>query len=174
MVGDSEFAKALKLEDEVGKVIRTHLYVESLLNEFLEIALPNPEYIKPMQLDLNGKVYFALSLGLPSEFKKPLNYMGRLRNKFAHELLFQIDKSEVNNFFDTFSHEQKAEIIDTASMKSLSWVSDGKTWKSIEPSSRFMVMCFALYYGLKIALTDFKTELTTEYMLKRAGKLSLK
>lgn len=170
---DSELSGALKSEDEIGKVIRTHLYIENLLNNFLETALPNPEHLKPIQLDFFSKVHLALSLGLPEKFKKPLNYMGKIRNDFAHRLNLRIDKSEVNNFFDTFSNEQKEEIIKTASMQSLSWVLDGKTWKTIEPSSRFMVMCFALYYGLKMALIEFESDQRTNNYLKRMGKHSV-
>jgi len=173
MPDDSELSEVLKSEDEIGKVIRTHLYLENILNNFLETALPNPQHLKPIQLDFFGKVQLALCLGLPDKFKKPLNYMGLVRNNFAHKLYIRVGKSEVNNFFDTFSNEQKEEIINTASMPSLSWVSDGKTWKSIEPSSRFMVMCFALYYGLKIALIEFETEKKTSEHLKRIGKYSL-
>ena len=99
--------------------------------------------------------------------------MGKIRNDFAHRLNLRIDKSEVNNFFDTFSNEQKEEIIKTASMQSLSWVLDGKTWKTIEPSSRFMVMCFALYYGLKMALIEFESDQRTNNYLKRMGKHSV-
>lgn len=73
-------------------------------------------------------------------------------------LISKIGKNEVNNFYGTFSITQKSEIIETSSIKSLSWISEGKTWKSIEPSDRFMVMCFALYYGVKIALIKLERE----------------
>lgn len=75
----------LQCEDEVGRVIRTHLYIENLINSFLEIALPQPEHLTPIQLDYFGKVQLSLSLGLPVEFKKPLNFIGNARNNFAHK-----------------------------------------------------------------------------------------
>lgn len=155
MSDEYNFANALKSEDEIGRVIRTHLYIESLINDFLDIAVPKPEHLKPIKLDFYDKVQLALTLGLPDEFKKPLNFMGKIRNNFSHRLNVGIAENEVNNFFDTFSNEQKEEIINSASIEGLSWVSEGKSWKSIEPSIRFMIMCFALYYGLKIAILEF-------------------
>jgi len=145
-----------------------------LINNFLEVALPQPEHLGSIQLDYFGKVQLSLSIGLPVDLKKPLNFMGKARNNFAHKLGKRIDKNEVNNFFDTFSNEQKKEIIETSSIDSLSWVSGGKTGKSIESSDQFVVMCFALYYGVKIAILELEYQRKIDVYQKQIAKLYIK
>lgn len=151
-----DLSEALKNEDEVGRVIRAHIHIEKLINDFLEIALDKPIHLKPMQLDYFGKVNLSACIGFPEELKKPLLFMGKTRNDFAHNLNQKIDKSRVNDFFDTFSHLHKDEIVNTSVNKSLSWVSEGKSWTNIDAKDKFMVMCFSLYYAIKIAIINFE------------------
>lgn len=104
---DKEFTEALEKEDELGMAIKAHLDIEYWVNELLNILLPYPEHLKPMELDYFGKINLLCSLGLKSDYKAPLIYMGTTRNKFAHNLKYKIDKSVVNNFYKSFSEEGK-------------------------------------------------------------------
>jgi hypothetical protein len=56
---EDEFLKDLQGEDELGMVIRAHIHIEHHLNELLNMVIPYPEYLKPMQLDYAGKVSVA-------------------------------------------------------------------------------------------------------------------
>ncbi|WP_448548878.1 hypothetical protein [Thalassotalea fusca] len=168
----SELSIALQKEDEVGRVIRTHLHIENLINQFLHLATPCPDYLSPLKLDYFGKVQLSLSLGLPEKFKQPLNFLGTIRNNFAHKLNLKIDKNIVNNFFDTFDEKQKKDIIESSSVNTLSWVAEGKSWKAISPSDRFMIMSFALYYGLKMSIVEFKTDIDIRAYHEQIGKLA--
>ena len=68
----SELMSLLMQENELGKVIHTHIHIENLINEYLSCALLFPEQIKPIHLDYFGKIHIALALGLPNELKAPL------------------------------------------------------------------------------------------------------
>jgi hypothetical protein len=50
--------ETLKTEDEIGKVIRTHIHFENAINHFLFIALEKPQNLKNVKLDYYGKQYF--------------------------------------------------------------------------------------------------------------------
>ena len=105
---DNEFIEALQKEDELGMAIKAHLDIEYWTNELLNLMLPYPEHLKPMKLDYFGKINLLCSLGLNREYKDPLIYMGTIRNKFAHNLKYSIDKGVVNNFYKSFSEDGKA------------------------------------------------------------------
>lgn len=148
---DPSWQEALLSEDDIGKVVRTHLYVESLVNEFLSGFVPRPLYLKPIGLDYFGKVHLALALGLPETLKGMLLRIGGLRNDFAHKPNQQLDKNNMKNLFDSFTSEQKAELLDRT--KNLSWVPAGKTWRDISPPEQFTVMAISLYYMVKVEIT---------------------
>ncbi len=105
---DKEFIEALEKEDELGMTIKAHLDIEYWTNELLDLMVPHPEHLKPMKLDYFDKINLLCTLGLNSEYKDPLIYMGTTRNKFAHNLKYSIDKSVVNNFYKSFSENGKA------------------------------------------------------------------
>jgi hypothetical protein len=42
---NAEFISALLAEDEVGSVIRSHLYVEAQLSAFLELVVVEPKFL---------------------------------------------------------------------------------------------------------------------------------
>ena len=104
---DKKFYEELLLEDELGVVIRAHLHVEHWVNELIELLVPKPEHIKPMELDYFGKINLICAVGLKDDYKKPLKFMGTTRNNFAHQMGRNIDKGTVNNFYEQFSEEGK-------------------------------------------------------------------
>lgn len=151
---DPCWQEALLSEDDIGKVVRTHLYVESLVNEFLSEFVPHPKHVKPMRLDYCGKVHLALAIGLPEKLKGMLLRIGGLRNDFAHESRQQLDKNNMKNLFDSFTFEQKTELLERT--KNLSWVAAGKKWRDISPPEQFTVMAISLYYMVKVEMMLMK------------------
>lgn len=103
------FNEALLGEDELGAVIRGHIHVESKLIEFINARLPYPDGIKDLDIDYFGRVKLAIALGLDPSFGPSLNFVGSLRNRFAHQLNVKIGKQEANNF-DGALGEHKATI----------------------------------------------------------------
>ena len=150
----SGISNALKQEDLVGRVIRVQIHIETLINDCLSIMVLKKEHLNSMNLDFFGKTQLSLALGLPEDFKKPINFIGKIRNKFAHNLNFSLDNGLMNNFYSTFSDDHKAQINETASMESLSWISKGQSWKSVTADEKFMIFGMSLYYLPKIAIRE--------------------
>jgi hypothetical protein len=66
---DEGFLDALLAEDELGCVIRSHLYVEAQLDRFLSLAATNPDYLDGLGLTFSKKVDLACCLGFDSQFR---------------------------------------------------------------------------------------------------------
>lgn len=92
------FSRALLGEDELGAVVRGHIYIENELIAFIKARLPVPEAIKDRDIDYSMRVKLAVALGLDPDFEPALNFVGSLRNGFAHRLDARIGKQEAGNF----------------------------------------------------------------------------
>ena len=134
-------------ENHVGRVIHTQIHLENLINDFITSVVQYPVHLKPIQLDYFGAVHLALALGLSVELKKPLNVLGKMRNDFAHNLDTKIDSNYMNNFYQSFSLEQKNNMMKFAKESKQSWVVDGLSWKKVPPAEQFIFMCISLYYS---------------------------
>jgi len=96
----SEFVTALLAEDEVGCVIRSHLYVEAQLDSFLELAVVDPSFLATLDLSYAKKVELACCLGFDSKFRGPLKRIGKLRNDFAHDLSSSLTQQVVSDLYN--------------------------------------------------------------------------
>lgn len=109
----NKLVKELFNEDDLGSVIRSHIIIESLLSNIIEITSPNKKYIKKMELDFDKKVTLALLLGFNEEYAKPLRVLGKLRNSFAHKPNMVLTKSDVKNIYISLNTEAKENIQQT-------------------------------------------------------------
>ncbi len=152
-IDESSLKSILLNEDDLGKVVRIHIYIEELLNTYISKAIHSPTYLKKLNLDYSGQVNLALCLGLSDALQKPLNAIGKIRNDFAHKLNQRLDESRVNNFFNTFSPDQKSELMET--IKNTSWGS----WNKASSEEKFMVLCIKLYYSCKAEVARLEYEI---------------
>jgi hypothetical protein len=89
--------------DEMLLTIRTHLYVETLLNEFLSVALKHPEFLDTDRIGFPLKVQLVASLGiLPNWLMQICLSLNRVRNKMAHKLTFVISATEKGELWEAF------------------------------------------------------------------------
>lgn len=94
------FIRALLAEDEVGCVIRSHLYVEAQINRYLELAVVDPEYLTKLGLSYAKKVELLCCLGFDVQFRGALKQIGKVRNKFAHDISFCLTREVVNDLYN--------------------------------------------------------------------------
>lgn len=96
---DKDFLKALLAEDEVGCVIRSHLYVETQIDHYLSLAVVSPRYIEDLSLNFAKKIDLACCLGFDSQFRGALKRLGKLRNALAHDLSSKLTQQVVNELY---------------------------------------------------------------------------
>jgi hypothetical protein len=104
------FYEILVGEDDLGVIVRSHIYIEHEIVRFIEILLPRPKELKLRDLEYGERVGLALALGLRADLKAPLNFIGNLRNKFSHQLRASLAEDDAKNLHKTFSTRDKANI----------------------------------------------------------------
>ena len=104
---DHKLLRVLLGQDELGSVVRAHIYIEEHIDKFPTLMSDKNEYIEKMSLDFSNKLRLALALGLDEELHKPLVALSNIRNKFAHKTDSCLNKSDVNNFYKSFVGEDK-------------------------------------------------------------------
>ena len=164
LTNESPIRIALLNEDDIGKIIRTHIYIESLINDFIRKAVSRPGHIKKLNLDYFGCVNLALCLGLSEDLQKPLHAIGKIRNDFAHKINQKIDKNRVDNFFDTFSPNQKSNLMDV--IKGTSWIN----WGNATNEEKFTALCLALYYKCESEVLKIECEVKLNSLSKTIAR----
>ena len=97
---------ALMKEDELGMVIRAHIHIEHAIIDFLKTQMTD-QVLGALSLDYSGRVRLALALGLHEQFKAALNFVGTLRNRFAHRLDATLSKEDADNFAHALGPENR-------------------------------------------------------------------
>lgn len=106
------FIKALLAEDELGCVIRSHLYIEAQIDRYLDLAVVDPKYLKDLDLSYAKKVDLLCCLGFDAQFRGALKRLGKLRNDFAHDLSSCLTQKVVNDLYNVLPEfGQKAVVI---------------------------------------------------------------
>lgn len=144
------FTAVLLGEDTLGVVIRAHIYIEHQLIEFIEARMSSPEVIDALDLTYTRRVKLALALGLPSEFKAQLHFIGTLRNQFAHRLDAEIGQQEADAFEKTLGDSKEIALSSyIATKKKLR--QDPPAIHSAEPKDRVILYLVTLWAGIAVA-----------------------
>ena len=149
---EEQFISALTGEDELGVVVRAHIYVEATLIELVEALAINPQHLKPMELDYFQRVNLAIVLGLNPEHGPPLLALGKLRNAFAHRIDTRLTKDRVENLYKALSQNDK-ELVQKMYEKTNTMLlkERGPRFRSLEPKDQFILIAVALRYMLVAA-----------------------
>ncbi|PSV14622.1 hypothetical protein [Photobacterium kishitanii] len=157
----------LKIENPCGKMIAIHCVIEDLISDFISLSLMQPDYLEKLHLSHMDRVNLAMALGLSPDIYKPLKAIATIRNKFAHQLDKNIDKSMINEFFKSFPSKgkdcifSKDYILNMGKELNVFGFSEGKTWKKLESDDQFILLIISLCYFLKheIDKYQFKKEI---------------
>ncbi|WJV19647.1 hypothetical protein QU593_03960 [Rossellomorea marisflavi] len=83
--------------DKMYLILRGHLYIESELIKLIENYILYPEKLELKNMGFNNKCRMASSLGLiDDQMFEILILINRLRNKYAHNLEYNITKGEID------------------------------------------------------------------------------
>lgn len=88
--------KSAETEDEIGCVLRVHIYLERFLTFFLKEHLVGDVgvIIKNVN-DFKPKLAFCTAFGMPTYIGMVLHQINGIRNKLAHGKLEALDKGDV-------------------------------------------------------------------------------
>lgn len=150
-----DFLAAVRGEDELGAVIRSHIYVESALVSLLEHLVVDKKYLEKLSLDYSQRVDLAIALGLKAEHAGPLHALGTIRNAFAHRLNAKLTKDRIDALYKQFSASDK-EVLHAAFNKTSSQVKvEGvKSLRYLSEKDQFSLMAVALRALILVAIGE--------------------
>jgi hypothetical protein len=143
--------RVLVAEDDLGKVVRAHIYIEHELQDFIFFAAPNPGQLPRFEhMEFSEKVRLALVLGLNSELKPALNAAGNLRNKFSHKLDMKLGEEEAKNLIATLtpSARQRFQALSQSALSDLPEASVLTSDRQLRAQYQVMVFFLALFDGV--------------------------
>ena len=143
---NAEFVTALLAEDEVGSVIRSHLYVEAQLSKFLELTVVEPKFLNDLDLSYAKKVNLACCLGFDPKFSGVLKRIGKLRNDFAHDLSSSLSKGVVADLFNALpDFGQQAVHLSVGMLHQMcKVVSQPSKYEELSPKMQFVLIALNL------------------------------
>ena len=150
---EDEFLSVLNSEDDLGAVVRGHIHIESHLNTLIESCLPNPTYVKKLDLEYHQKVDLAVACGLEGRLARPLRALGTLRNKFAHNLDAKLGKKEADCLYNSFDGEDK-QLIQSAFQRTNKQSKEKmpKSLTKMEPKDQFILIAISLRAALLLEI----------------------
>jgi hypothetical protein len=152
-----ELSKALLEEDELGVVLRSHLYIEHKLDELLSIMVPFPSFYEEMNLNYANKVKLACAMGLDPDFKPMLLALGTIRNKFSHNLNKKIDDEMVRNLHSV-AHKNLRDSLPEFVNQSLSESEAISSFNEAHPRDQFTSLIATLWIVLCGAVNETEGE----------------
>lgn len=154
-----ELSKALISvdQDELGLVLRSHLYIENLLDELLSLLIPFPEHVEEMSLTYANKVRLACAMGLDRELKSMLLVLGAIRNKFSHNLHQKIDSEMVKNLHGSV-HENTRKHFPEIVNKISENEGGISSFNQCHPRDQFTALVISLWIIMNGAILEVKDE----------------
>ncbi|PGY55178.1 hypothetical protein [Priestia megaterium] len=97
-------------------VLRSHLYFENALENALRSILENPDVLLTDRFTFSNKLALVYSLGvIPEDFNSVLKYFNKsIRNKFAHNLKFELKEEHVDQLINRFNKQVKKDYDDAS------------------------------------------------------------
>lgn len=97
----------LNNSDPLSIILKTHLYIESCLNEIFKMNLPCPRHILEKSFSQKLDIFEALNLGCPPAnglVEKKLRLINKIRNSFAHNLNKSLSTTEIGQLTEGFKN----------------------------------------------------------------------
>jgi len=152
-----KFFQALSGEDELGVVIRAHVHIEATLTQLIEKRVPFPEHLP--NLNYERRLQLACALGLKVEHLASLQFLGVLRNRFAHRPNVGLDGAAVNELWSKITPNNQKLVLQALEMtlqeRNESLPADFAT---LNPKSRFVLISVVLKQLLDQAIREAKDD----------------
>jgi hypothetical protein len=96
LANSATIIEAVETEDELGTILRLHMYLETMLSLYLSEMLSDEEtaFIGKMQM-FSNKLNFAVSCHLPIPYAEVFSKVNEIRNKSAHRINHSLNPAEV-------------------------------------------------------------------------------
>ncbi len=143
------FLDALSADDDLIRVMRAQLYLESQVRRFVDRALAHPERLEDTYFSWPARVDLAMACGLDPAFGPPLKKVGALRNKFAHDPdRVVIENKDVEDLFGAISDTFRKAVLVAFNELHEEQGYENRDFAKARPDQRFvcivLLLCVAL------------------------------
>lgn len=141
------FFEMLEREDDLGLVIRAHIFIEHELREFILAAAPKPQELKFLDHAYSRTLQIALALGLDPDLKAGLLALGAIRNKFAHQLNTKLTSEESRGLYSKFPPKIKTDMRQAYAATILKWPNTGRPKDMLKTTPKDLIaMCMLMLH----------------------------
>lgn len=105
-------------KDTLFVVLKSHLFVEQLMNDILLLSFPNPPSRKVLEKDVSFSSKIKLLENVNLDFIEGKNILGRIRclneirNGYGHNLNYRLKKRDLNGLLENFKISRNRPLYD--------------------------------------------------------------
>ncbi|MDK1377111.1 MULTISPECIES: hypothetical protein [unclassified Sinorhizobium] len=110
---DAQFYNDLIHTNSLVVVVKATIHIEQEVIKLIHSVVYDANAFDKIDLTYLQRIQLAIALGLEPRFLRPLKALGEIRNKFAHVLRHELNKNDVDGFYDAFDPLDKQVIQDT-------------------------------------------------------------
>ncbi|AKR57135.1 hypothetical protein XM25_15305 [Devosia sp. H5989] len=99
----THFLKEMESEDELGVVVRCAIHIEHQVLGFVKDALPNGDAIDRRDWEYSDLLTLAQACDLSPQVLAPARAIAKIRNQFAHNLDYALDKNASGSLQSTLT-----------------------------------------------------------------------
>ncbi|HFV9294905.1 TPA: hypothetical protein ACIAIE_004796 [Serratia fonticola] len=146
-----QMLEALRSPDEVGSVLRMHLYLERVIEAWVAAVTDNPKVFSSQSgsfFSFSVKLEIAKNFDLPIDLYTAIYMINKLRNQFSHKINKKIENIEIRNIEGTLKKTKYHE--DMPSLSSMVLLLDGqkKSYKECDNKFKFCNICTFIIVNL--------------------------
>ncbi len=145
-----QFIKATTSDDDIGTVLRIHLYLERVLEAWVACATENKDiFAGKINISFSTKLQLAKNFGMPLDISSALETINTIRNKFSHSIendeLTEENIIKLENILINTQYHEKA-----IKLKETVVVSVGKRRKynELDPRTKLCTICMHIIINL--------------------------
>lgn len=107
---ERRYFETMSGQDAFTVIIRGAAYLDYELIKLLQVAVPEPKYLKDLSLDYSKRCALAFALGLDSSLKGAFAKVGNLRNDLAHQPTRELTAGDAKDLFNELPPDSKNQI----------------------------------------------------------------
>jgi len=102
------FLTSILSEDDLGAIIRAHIFIEAKLLRLIEKGLAKPGAVKLTRVPFEVKVGLAIAVGsVPESLRSALLHVNALRNRLAHDIHKPVTEADALALFESLPRENR-------------------------------------------------------------------
>lgn len=160
-MSDPEFYNMIAKAPIFEAVIKGAIAVEVEIEEAFSLNFIDFDSLVQMRLTYEQKVKLMVAIGLEPRFEGPLKALAKIRNRFAHNLDADFSASDADNFYSTFSKEDR-KIIDLSLEAMEGRIQEGenhKQFSEFDIQDKFSLCVVTLRSAMKATHAEIRAKL---------------